>query len=509
MIQLSEIFQSHMTLQCDKPVKIWGTTDESQKINVIIDDVFIVNVSILKGDFVFYLPPHKPDESCTIEIKTETGSDLILEDVDFGEVWIAGGQSNMEFMICCDKESDSMMASANDPHLRFYDVGEYAFEAEKEEGLKDGSHWDRWMKFDSKDAGWFSAVGAYYALKLRQELKVPVAIVGCNWGGTTASTWLDEEILRKDKDLKIYIDDYEKVVSNQNYEKYIKRDLFFRKKQSSEKAIADSMRALKYENTKPTTLRQKLIVRLAMYLGKTGPNNPNRPGGLYKMMLSKISGFSCRGVIWYQGESDEHHADIYGKLFSSMINCWRKAWNEILPFYFVQLAPWDEWLGMNGRNYPSLRQEQQWVEDHVENTGMASIMDLGCRYDIHPKEKRPVGERLSLLALKQTYGVEKKHCYAPRIREVVRTEDKIIVKFDHAQEGLINMDTRVQLFDIVQDGKRIQYDVDMDADGVILTCKHLDSSKKVNFSFAYKDYLIMNLYNKGKLPARPYAPVEI
>ncbi len=129
----------------------------------------------------------------------------------------------------------------------------------------------------------------------------------------------------------------------------------------------------------------------------------NRPGGLYQTMLQKVAPFTARGVIWYQGESDENHAEAYAAVFGRMIEGWRALWQEELPFLFVQLAPFGRWLGGTGEKYPELRRQQERVSREVAHTWMASIGDAGMLEDIHPKHKRPVGERLAELALGHIY----------------------------------------------------------------------------------------------------------
>jgi sialate O-acetylesterase len=507
MLSLAEIFQNGMTLQRRKKIKVWGTTDNAQLLKVCLNGKEVLEENVSAGPFVLYIPEQEAMEDAVLIIHGEKDT-LELKQVDIGEVWIAGGQSNMEFCLNCDAEGDQIISKAHDCHLRYYDVGEYSFEGEKEEGIKDGSHWDRWMQCNSSDSRWFSAVGFYFARKIREALHVPVAVVGCNWGGTTASTWLDEKIIRNDELLKVYSETYDRESGKISPKKYLKRDAFIRRKQYEKKMDPAGDPMLKNENTHPTTWKEKIFIKLIWAVMVTGPHDPNRPGGLYKTMLSKISGYSCRGVIWYQGESDENHADLYARLFRKVIECWRKDWSEELPFLFVQLAPWEEWLYMYGRNYPAVRQQQQIVEDTVPNTYMASIMDIGCRYDIHPKHKRPVGERLALLAFDNVYGIPQKYARAPRITRIERSGRQIDILFDFAEDGLVADSDISELFDVQQDGRRLACKASIENNHVILDCGELQD-KSMTISFAYRDYLVMTLKNKGGLPARPLAPTEV
>ena len=119
-----------------------------------------------------------------------------------------------------------------------------------------------------------------------------------------------------------------------------------------------------------------------------GPYNINRPGGLYHQMLEPLIPFAIKGAVWYQGETDAGHADIYDKLMTAMITFWREKWNDQFPFLFVQLAPFGVWLACDSKGYTQVRKKPEMVSKTVPRTGMVSIMEIGSYYDIHPKLKR-------------------------------------------------------------------------------------------------------------------------
>lgn len=507
-IELAEIFQDNMLLQRNKPVRIWGTAEISQRLFVLLDDVQVYDEEIPAGRFEILLPPQEAAENRTLCIRNQEGKKIKIRNVDIGEVWIAGGQSNMEFPLLCDRNGDDVIKNAGDEHLRYYEVGKYAFEGEQEEKLKDGHRWNYWRRFVSEECTHFSAVGTYFARILREKLQVPVAVIGCCWGGTSASAWMNEDLLRADNELRVYTDIYDAAVAKINMKKYIKGDYKNRAFMGKEKNVTGAERTMKNEVTAPLKFPMKQLVKMMLLNQKTGPHDANRPGGLYRTMLTKITGFTARGVIWYQGETDEHHADLYSHLFSRLINCWREDWKDKLPFLFVQLAPWGEWMAQDGRNYPKLREQQQYVEDHVEGTYMASVMDVGSRFDIHPKVKEPVGERLALLALDEIYGIEQKYCHAPRISKVEREGQDITVFFDFAKDGLTVNGNAGSLFCVTQNGENVEAACKVQGNKVLLQCHGLKEGK-ATISFAYQPFLVMNLFNKGGLPARPAAPQEI
>ncbi len=498
-MKLAEIFHSGMTLQRSRNVKIWGTCDQAEQLRVCWNGEQIWQGDIGPGDFSLTLPPIEAFENGTLAFSDGT----VLSDVDIGEVWIAGGQSNMEFPLACDRSWEAARELPSDDHLRFYDVGEYGFPGEREEGLNpDAAHWDRWMAFDSEDRGFFSAVGAWFGLQLRRELKVPVAIVGCNWGGTTASTWMDAETLAADPALSVYLKDYEAATKTLDLEKYIASDRKMRESASTPKSMEFSRNLLKNEAVKKPGLLMRVLMALAARNSSTGPRDKNRPGGLYEMMLTQVTGFGCRGVLWYQGESDDHHPELYSRLFSAMISVWRRDWGEELPFFFTQLAPFEAWMACKGVQYPVLRQQQQIVEDTVPGAYMASIMDVGSRYDIHPKQKQPVGERLALLALNKVYGLE---CdgSAPRLREIARNENGLTVTFDQKMTASGDFSS---LFTLTCGGRSIPFTAKLEGGRVELAARIPAGTQ---LAFAYQPYCVMTLTGANGLPARPFPPMEV
>lgn len=502
-IALADIFQSGMVLQRGKKIRIWGETDSEQKITVLVNGSPEAEGEFAAGTFELYLSPREAATDNRITVKGLAGDKIVLEDVDFGEVWIAGGQSNMEFQLCYDAEGKELIAKAGDEHLRFYDVARYAFAGEREEGLKDDSCWDTWLTFTPHNAGHFSAVGLYFARRLRERFDVPVGIVGCNWGGTTAAAWTDEEFLKEDPELQVYTDQYAAILEELDLEEYKKRDREAR--ETLNHFIFEWLqRKLLRDGVHP--LLQKLLLPLAKYDPRPpmGPNSENRPGGLYHNMLQRVTGFTCRGVIWYQGESDTDRPRLYSRLFTTMINCWRRDWEEELPFLFVQLAPYHRWLGESGDNFPALREEQEWVNKNIKSAWMVSIMDAGMKWDIHPKEKRPVGERLALLAAGKIYG-EDILCQPPEFAGVEQDDNRLILQFSCAGEGLFIKGESLQALRILIQEEECEYHrAKAERDRLVVELDKLEAGKELEISFAREPYCEVNLYSSVELPAKPF-----
>lgn len=221
-------------------------------------------------------------------------------------------------------------------------------------------------------------------------------------------------------------------------------------------------------------------------------------------MVEQITGFSARGVLWYQGESDELHADIYHILFENLIRCWRDAWKDDLSFLFVQLAPYGKLLGGGQIAYPLLRKKQEWVSDHVPGAYMVSIMDVGEKKDIHPKQKRPVGERLALLARGKIYGEDIEY-EAPEFCRASVTAGAIELSFLHTADGLhIEGKKPTALVLWINDVKEKHWSTTVVDDKLIIARKNITKHSRIRIDFAKTGYCKVNLYNRIGLPAKPF-----
>ena len=499
MLKLAELFQNDMILQRRKPVRIWGTSDSEVSVSVTINNIGVGVFDLPTGDFSIELPPQEAMENANIEFKIDGNRELSLTGVDFGEIWIAGGQSNMEFYMRWDANGQDFIATHTDEHIRHYEVGRFCFEGHRQEGTKDVSHSFKWMKLGPDTTQYFSAVGTYFAHELRDKLNIPIGIIACNWCGSTARAWLDRTILENDPDLRVYVDDYKKGLEQLDLSKYHDKMKAARQKEFK-KGPADFEKLHGTLATKPASQLTKFVRSIGNQ--PLGPEEPNRPGCLYEYMVKEIAGFACAGVIWYQGETDAGHADIYDKLFGAMIDNWRRDFKDELPFFYVQLAPFEQWLNCYGNDFPKLRQAQARAEKQLQNVYMVSIMDAGERYDIHPKNKVVPAHRLALKALKYMYNVAVQ-CEEPEIEDVIFKPEAIEVVFKNAAGGLECDYGFNELFDIRVDGNLISYNEKIVDNTIVITSDEYKADSKVEIAFAYRDYLKMDLYNRAGLAARP------
>ncbi len=435
MLSAAKVFQDNMVLQRQKPICLWGQAAPGARVEASLGGDTAAACADGSGVWRMALPPREAETELTLRLRSG-GEQLAFRHVAVGEVWLSGGQSNMEFHMKFDRDFDAAVASQL-RDVRFYDVPEIAYDGEEEDF--DYSQFGFWRRATAADLPWFSAVGYYFADAVGAALDVPVGIVGCNWGGTMASAWTDPR----------YLENTEGDVWLREYEENLPRDM----------AAYEMAFAANPNNNRVTLLDDPMNVKImrdglsreeqaafteqiramagveslgeeAPPLMNYGPKSEQNPGTLYDHMLKTVAPYSLRGVIWYQGESDERHPEVYATVFSRMIQCWRDLWQEELPFLFVQLAPFEEWLFCTGRAFPLLRRQQELVSKTVSNVWMTASGDAGMQWDIHPKEKRPIGQRLALLALGHVYGKDLL-CDAPSLLGAEKRDGALCLRFAH------------------------------------------------------------------------------
>lgn len=406
----------------------------------------------------------------------------------------------MEFHMAYEKHFAQEKEECQDEYLRFYDVPEIAYDGQMEQF--DYSKTGIWRKATPGDLAYFSAVGYYFAKKLRKRLDVPVAIIGCNWGGTSITAWMSRGTLEKAG--KTWLQDFEKRIADIDLQEYWKRQL------KNEMNNRSDMLENEFSNfVMPKTV---MLEEMNAFFGADEAQgdfdeiHPEAfPGVLYEKMVKTITPYTLQGVLWYQGESDDTDVgrEIYDQLLTAMISEWRKFWrNSRLPFLIVQLPGFKTWIGLDNMDYTTIRRKQKQVADTMSDVWLCSISDIGEEYDIHPKEKRLVGDRLALLAMGHVYG-EDILCDAPAMSDVNSENNQIRITFAHAGEGLYIQGKKLETLEIKQDGKALPFRADTDGNQIIITLAE-GINGKVSVEFAQGKWYQVNLYNSADIPAIPF-----
>lgn len=519
MFELARIFRSGMVLQRDKQIAVWGNATPSRMVSVSIQGQSGSAIADDSGFWKIMIDPLRTSENETMTVVCDE-SVITLTDVAIGEVWFCGGQSNMEFHMMFDADFDEEKSVCTDPLLRFFDYPEVSYP----EQLNEADYWAHygfWRKAEPRQLRRFSAVAYYFAKRIRREINVPVGLIGCNWGGTPICTWMSRQAVL-DNGGSIYIEEYEKALEGLDLEEYEER---FRKDPNSQRAdqLADPvMNEMMFGATIPQLMEKMAKRGIEIPAPETwgpviGPKWNCRPGGLYESMVLPLAPYGLRGFLWYQGETDgDMHPEPYKQLFSALIRQWRELWGETMPFLFVQAEPLERWMDSVGESCIPIRAAQQTVADTVGNVGMAVITDAGMRYDIHPKKKQPVGERLALLALNKVYGQTDLLCEAPRPAELTVKDGALILRFSDAGDGLYLSDTtpykepapktcagwlRVFCNGSELDGNTLIPTAQ--GDSLILRSAEILSEGSYRAELALTGWYQVPLYNSAGIPARP------
>lgn len=492
MAQLSmpNVFGDHMVLQAEKPVKLWGQAAPGATIKVSLPGKFVMAEANDDGAWTIKLPAMDASDKGVILTVSDGKNTLQFEDVLIGEVWFASGQSNMEWRLSqLGPYSEEAIAGASHPLIRFFQAQRTA------EGTPQADVEGKWTICTPETAKDYSAVGYFFARKLHQELDIPVAIVQSAWGGKPVETFTRREALLSIPEGKGMMEKQEDAIRNFDPEAAQKRYEAALKKYEAELA--------KWNKTPEAERKER---------GPRKPRleeNPGKRAGLpatiYNGMIHPLVGYTIRGAIWYQGESNARsveQASDYGALFGLKIEDWRKIWGDDFRYLWVQLANFRQPVKEPGTNAPwAIVQEQQRLTLALPKTGMAVINDIGDAKDIHPRNKKDVGERLARWALADDYGkdiVKSGPLYASHSIE----GGTVTVSFEHTGKGLKSRDGQaLQRFEIRDcEGNWYWADASIMENRVVISHPDVKQATAARYAWA-ENPEGANLVNSEGLPA--------
>ncbi len=478
-VHLASPFTSHMVLQRDQTIPVWGTADEGEKVIVEFAGQKKESVATAGGRWKVLLDPLSA--SAQGQVLAVSGSrdsrPLHLDDVLVGEVWLCSGQSNMDFTVAKTAKyyfagvinEAEEVAAANHPTLRMF-TGDWTRSYEPQNSV--GGSWKICTPDNVRE---FSAIGYFFARALENNLKVPVGIVTLTYGASTAQAWIRRETIAADARLKPVLDQFDaKVKGYQPPSEAEMREW----QERADKAKAEG----KKEPRKP----------------KPHPvQDQHNPTVMYNGMIAPFVGFGIRGVLWYQGESITEPKELFPLWNETLITDWRKLWGRELPFYFCQLAAHD-----TGDNLPQTRAWQAQAL-RLPETGMAVTIDIGDRKDVHPHNKAPVGERLSRIALARVYGRSLEFS-GPQPADMTVENAKIRIKFAHVGSGLSAKEGPPGAFEIAgPDGRFVPAVAEIENEAVVVHSGDVSTPTAVRYAWANFPERC-NLYNSEGLPAAPF-----
>ncbi|MDO4167903.1 MAG: sialate O-acetylesterase [Eubacteriales bacterium] len=496
MLSLPAVFSDHMVLQRGKNIAVWGESD-AKRIRVTLAGQ-TVEASVIEGAFQVLLPPMQAGGPYEMQI-TDDKDTVTYQDIMIGEVWLAGGQSNMELELQNSQNGAEVVKHIHNDQVRFYYtpkvpwVGEKLYEAEAD------SHWDLCTP---ETAGRWSAVGYYFAEKLAKELGVTVGVIGCNWGGTSASCWVGRETLEGDRKIQQYIKEYDEIVDAQDPEQYIRdREAYLVFQAEFDKNVGHY-----YETAEnPTWEEAQELYGENQYPGPMGPRSENRPCGLYESMLQRVCPYTLAGFLYYQGEEDDHRPYTYYELLCGLVRQWRQDWqDDTLPFMVVQLPMFQNGGEPDYQNWPFIREAQMRLFQTVKNTGIAVILDKGEYGNIHPVEKDSVGMRLADQALYQVYGKkEEEEVYGPIYRTYRIQDGQMIITFDYAEQGFHQTEDTITGFEVAgEDQKYYPATADIQNHEIVLSACQV--TEPVYARYCWTNYREVTLFGANDLPVAPF-----
>lgn len=465
-VTVPHVFGDHMVLQTGQPVPIWGWGNAGEIITVrFAGQERKTTVTAADGRWMVRLDPLAVS-SRPADLTISGATTLVFHDVLVGEVWLCSGQSNMQKPLGKQRGQiptlnyEAELAAADFPLIRFLKVKiarpqapaqDFAMATRENEDYP----WKGWVACTpaSLDEVKFSAVGYFFGRTLHRELGVPIGLIDCTAGGSRIESWTTPDGFAALPSLTTF-------------------------------AAATRTPGTRVEDAEISTL--------------------------YYGMIAPLVPCALRGVLWYQGESNVYNNDgsRYADKMTALVQGWRQAWGREFPFYYVQLPPLlysvTRKQVKSADALPLLR-EAQTAALRLPKTGMVVTTDLVTNLkDIHPTDKKPVGERLAHLALAQDYGRKEVEPSGPLFRSMQIEDGKAVLHFDHCGGGLVAKDGKPLTGFILAgaDGVFAPGDAVIIDDHVVVSSPQV--SHPVTVRFCWDEAAQPNFFNQAGLPAVPF-----
>ncbi len=532
------VFSDHMVLQRNKYAAIFGEGENNKLIKASLFDskgkLLSENSTLVENErWTLQLEPQCAQNGCSLKL-TNDSKEISFSDIAIGEVWLAGGQSNMEFELQnCTEGPAELADSKAGKNVRFYYTNKIGW---MDQHFYETERQTSWQTWESPSRGAWSAVGYFFAKKLAEDLGCTVGLIGCNWGGTSASAWMRKEYLETDRDLNTYLTEYEEATRGKSREQQIKE---FDDYEIENNKWQEGFGKLWQKDHNITWEAAEKILGKNPWPGPKSCKNPYRPTGLYDCMVSRVLPYTLKGVIWYQGESDDHKPASYYKLFRALIDNWRTDWKDAsLPFVFAQLPVHRYEADPDFQHWCLIRQAQAKVHDTVKNAWMTCAMDLGQYSDIHPKAKKVLAERMEKNALANVYQIiPSVDANAPQIEGLHPLYDEddgsLLLTFANAALGFELREDKVRLEEYKKmeglQGKSLSEDFTgfeiAGSDGVwypaafafggtdgkqnTIMLKSKKVSRPIAARYAWYNYGPVTVYGKNGLPLIPFQAGEL
>jgi sialate O-acetylesterase len=454
-LRVSNVFQSNMVLQRDKPIHVWGWADPGEQVTVTFGGG---DASAKAGDDRVWRValPTVPANNRPQQMVVKAGDkSAVLDNILVGDVWVLGGQSNMEFELAKVENGQLEIISANFPEIRILTVP-YGRGPELKRGFARLHEYSSWFGRHFRKGDWdectpetareLSAIGYTFARRVHKAGNVPIGVIDASRGGTTVETWTPLPVLRAmdSESVRAKLAHFDNAVAEwdaqADLDNRIAQHRQWIERQTKEgKPIPDNRKQ------EPGDLRPGPI------------GNHNFPGHCYAGMISPLDGLSVKGAIFHQGYNNAFEGsvgvDMYRDVFPEMITAWRKAFNDPeMPFGILSLCTdgypqirdnycekmFNAGIDIRAAQYQSFLDFYNAGDKHI---GFVSTYDLRRRW-YHPQLKIPAGERIARWALATQYGFDRAVQWKPPMLESMEPRDgRLVLKLDtevsDPQDGVI------------------------------------------------------------------------
>lgn len=458
-LRVAAVFSDHMVLQRETPVAVFGAAPAGGRVVVdLMDDQGVTVAQTMavaqaygehetEAPWLAILPALPASGPYTLRVSHETNR-LEFADVMIGEVWLAGGQSNMELELHTSEHGAEEIAAANDPLLRFYNTPKAG---RIDESAEAASGWEPAL---APQVAGMSAIAYHFGARLRAQLgaDVAVGIIDCYIGGTSITSWMSRATLIGSDAGRPYVERYEAAIAGKTEEQ-------MRAEANEWQTVFDqwnnSVAAMKEAHPDITQPQIDAEIGPCPWPPPVTPFSERRVSAPYEAMVRRVAPYTLRGFLWYQGEEDEAQCESYRELLGLLIEEWRTLWNlggyaeptvgyqadagaDALPFIVVQLPQWIDGQvaarGEDPRHWPVIRAAQLDASETLNDVLLVCTMDCGEFDNIHPLDKTTVGTRIADMALRGVYGRADVEAESPRVVGVAPAADRALdVTFTNAR----------------------------------------------------------------------------
>ena len=466
----ASIFTSGMVLQRNKPIRFWGTANSNEIVEIDFNNQKRSASVNKSGSWEIEFPPLEAGGPYKITFSSETKV-INLNDVLIGDIWLCSGQSNMEFRLKQSTSGADDIKVAKLREVRLFNMqpvaytNNVAWEKNTLDLINKLQYFTQteWKSTTPEIAKDFSAVAYHFGKTVYEETGVPIGLILNAVGGSPAEAWIDRFTLEHHNQLVGMFRNW----SNNDF-------------------INPWCRERAGQNIE---LSDNPLQR-----------HPYHPSYLYEAGIQNITRLNISGVIWYQGESNEQNVELHEVIFPALVESWRSAWHDDFPFYYVQLSS----MAIGRETWGHFRDSQRRLMYEIPNSGMAVSSDLGDSTDVHPREKKQIGERLARWALNKTYGFSDITPSGPLFHDFFVEDETAYISFEFA-EGLMSSDGKpLRSFEVAEfPGLFFPATAVIEGNVVKVESTRVRTPKYVRYGWS--SYSDGNLINSEGLPASTFS----